>query len=92
MGYTRKFDDGVNDGIRDGVKKVSFVDESDGVNFELNALYEVIRKMPGLNARTLAKQIDKSIPTTERYIKKLRVNNYIQFVGAPKTGGYFPKE
>ena len=32
--------------------------------------------------------INKSNATTERYLKILRENNYIEYVGASKTGGY----
>lgn len=32
--------------------------------------------------------INRSNATTERYLKILRENNYIEYVGANKTGGY----
>lgn len=30
----------------------------------------------------------KSISTIERYLKILKENNLVEFIGAPKTGGY----
>lgn len=82
---------GVNEGVNEGVKKVHFKAESEGVNEELNAIYSVIEKTPGLKAPTIASALGVSLSTAERYIKKLKDAKYIKFVGVPKTGGYFVK-
>ena len=54
-------------------------------------LYEAIKRTPGLKVLSfsLASVIGKGVPTTERYIKKLKEANYISFVGAPRIGGYY---
>lgn len=83
--------DGVNlntDGVNDGVK-LNIDGVNDGVKFELEELYRQIAKHPGKKASELNVQIGKSVPTTERYLKILKDNGYIEFIGAPKTGGYF---
>lgn len=35
--------------------------------------------------------INKSLVTTERYLKILKAQGFIEFRGAPKTGGYYLK-
>ncbi|MCL9980952.1 MAG: putative DNA binding domain-containing protein [Bacteroidia bacterium] len=80
---------GVNEGVNEGVKKVYFKAESEGVNEELNLIYSVIEKTPGLKAPAIAKALGVSLSTAERYIRKLKDAQYIKFVGIPKTGGYF---
>ncbi len=84
-----KPNEGVNKGVNEGVNSISFIDESEGVNSEINALYQAILNNPGLKVPLLAEQINKGVSTTERYIKKLKEYNYITFKGAPKNGGYF---
>lgn len=87
-----KSSEGVNEGVNEGVKRINFEDESEGVNSEINTLYEAIKRTPGLKVPALAEVMGKGVSTTERYIKKLKDANYISFVGAPKTGGYFVNE
>lgn len=52
----------------------------------------VIRKREGLSSPKIAKAIGKSIPTTKRYLAILTKAGKIEFVGAPKTGGYYLKK
>ncbi len=84
--------EGVNEGVNEGVKKRLFFDANEGVNSDMNLLYQAIKKAPGLKVPSLSEQINKSIATTERLIKKLKEQQYILFVGAPKTGGYVLKK
>lgn len=77
-------DEGVNEGVTLNIEGVN-----EGVMAEIEHLYNQIAKHPGKKASELNEQIDKSIATTERYLKILRENGYIEFRGAPKTGGYF---
>lgn len=76
--------EGVNEGVKLNIEGVN-----EGVMAEIDHLYNQIAKHPGKKASELNEQIDKSIATTERYLKILRENGYIEFRGAPKTGGYF---
>lgn len=80
--------EGVNEGVNEGVK-LNFEGVSEGVNKELNILYNEIASTPGRKASELNEKIDKSLATTERYLKVLKEQGYIEFRGAPKTGGYY---
>ena len=62
---------------------------NEGVIDELSLLYHQIEKHPGKKANELNEQINKSIATTERYLKILKEQGFIEFRGAPKTGGYY---
>lgn len=79
--------EGVNEGVNEGVK-LDIEGVNEGVNEELTLLYNQIAKFPGKKANELNEQIDKSLSTTERYLKILKEQGFIEFRGAPKTGGY----
>lgn len=72
--------DGVNDGVNDGVK------------LETAEVIRLILGKEGINAREITKMTSKSKPTIERYLRIARTANLIEFVGAPKTGGYYLTE
>jgi predicted HTH transcriptional regulator len=72
--------EGVNEGVNEGVKS------------EIELLYQQIANNPGKKASELSEQIGKSLATTERYLKTLKDQGYIEFRGAPKTGGYYAKK
>jgi len=79
--------EGVNEGVNEGVK-LNIEGVNEGVNEELTLLYNQIAKFPGKKANELNEQINKSLSTTERYLKVLKEQGFIEFRGAPKTGGY----
>lgn len=88
---TLKNSEGVNEGVSEGVKnklKAVFIDESEGVKNELISIYEIIETTPNLKTKDIATIIDKGLSTTERYLKKLKDEDFIEFVGSSKTGGY----
>ena len=58
-----------------------------GVNLE-ELVFETIQKNPGTNAPAIAAILQKSLRTTQRYLKSLSDANRIAFRGAPKNGGY----
>jgi len=58
------------------------------VKMELIKMIELIKSNNGMRANELAKIMEKGVSTIERYIKLLRTEGYIEFRGAPKTGGY----
>ena len=64
-------------------------DISEGVNEELNILFQAVVNNPGLKAPAIAKIIDKSLSSTERYIRKLKGVGLIEYKGVSKKGGYF---
>lgn len=75
-------DGGVNDSENGGVKR-----KNGGVNLE-ELIFDAIRNNPGINAPTLAEMLQKSLRTTQRYLKSLSDAKRIEFRGAPKNGGY----
>ena len=66
--------------------------KTDKVKAELSTLIQIVKLENGVRANILALRIGKSIATTERYIKLLRASELIEFIGAPKTGGYYLKD
>ena len=61
------------------------------VNENEQNVLNLIKKEEGLNAIEISKRIFKSLRMTKRYLKSLNDKELIEFRGAPKTGGYFPK-
>lgn len=78
-------DGGVNGGVNGGVRS-----KSGGVNLE-ELIYDAIKNNPGANAPTIAEMLQKSLRTTQRYLKTLSDDGRIEFRGAPKNGGYHIK-
>ena len=75
-------DGGVNGGVKGGASS-----KGGGVNLE-ELIFETIQKNPGINAPAIADILQKSLRTTQRYLKSLSDANRIAFRGAPKNGGY----
>lgn len=70
-----KADEGVNEGVNEGVK----------------LLYFLIQSNPNKRSTFFAQELSTSIKNIERWLKELRDDKKIEFIGAPKTGGYFAK-
>ncbi len=79
-----------NNRVNDRVSDSANDRVSDRVN--VNTILQIISKKGGLNTADIAKIINKSIPTVNRYIKQLKDAEKIEFRGAPKTGGYYLKD
>jgi ATP-dependent DNA helicase RecG len=62
---------------------------SGGVNEGINRLLEFIRKNPGKRIVEIAAALNIPSKTIERWLKKLREQEKIVFIGSRKTGGYF---
>lgn len=75
-------DGGVNGGINGGTR-----DRSGGVNLE-ELIFDTIKNNPGINAPSIAEMLQKSLRTTQRYLKSLSDAGRIEFRGASKNGGY----
>lgn len=54
-------------------------------------ILKIIKKNPGSSAPLIANKTGKSLPTIKRYLAELKSQNIIEFIGAPKNGGYFLK-
>jgi ATP-dependent DNA helicase RecG len=78
---------GINGGVNDADDGVN-----DGVKKEVAKLITLIQNKEGINAEQITAAIDKSKRTAERYLKIARTANLIEFIGAPKTGGYYLTE
>lgn len=65
--------------------------ESGGVKNKLDQVLDLLAKAPGLSAPVIARQLDFSLRSTQRYLKQLSLDEQVFFKGAPKTGGYYLK-
>jgi ATP-dependent DNA helicase RecG len=61
---------------------------TDGGKQKLYDLAAVIKGSPGLKTKDLAERLDLSERTMARHLKILQALGVVQFLGAPKTGGY----
>ena len=59
-----------------------------GVNLE-ELIFEYIAQHPGIKAPAIAEGVQKSLRTTQRYLKTLSDSGRIEFRGAPQNGGYY---
>ena len=64
----------------------------EGVSEGVNALIMLISKQPGMRSPAMAEALQTSPQNIERWLKQLKDNQHIEFRGAPKTGGYYPKD
>jgi predicted HTH transcriptional regulator len=62
-----------------------------GVNSLDLLILRIIQATPGLNAPALSIELNKSLRTMQRYLKKLVNAGKIEFIGAAKNGGCFFK-
>ena len=60
----------------------------DRVKENLIKIAEYLVNNPGVNTKQIARKIDKSVPSVNRYIKLLRDLGIIEHIGTPKAGGY----
>lgn len=54
----------------------------------LGGIVEVILNQPGINRLELIKKSGKSKTSIERYLRILKENNFVNYQGSKKTGGY----
>ena len=65
---------------------------SEGLSEGLKILLEVIRQTPGIQAKEISVEHERSIKTVERQIKTLMDKKLIERRGSRKTGGYYVVE
>ena len=56
-----------------------------------NTIFQCIQGNPGIRVGSLAEQLAISRRTVERYLQTLKQAGKIEFRGAPRNGGYYPK-
>ncbi len=78
--------DGISGGVNDGISGGT----NGGIPEGIERLADYIRNTPGRNATEITAALNISQRTVERWIKKLREQGRITFVGPRKTGGYHP--
>ena len=78
----------LNDGGGNGGEKSSNGGENGGGNLE-ELIMELIIQYPGIKAPAIAEKLQKSLRTTQRYLKVLSDDRRIEFRGATKNGGYY---
>ncbi len=66
-------------------------EDNGGIN-EDEKILDLIYKNPGIRTDSISKSLLISKRTVERYIKKLKDTDKIEFIGSKKTGGYFVKQ
>lgn len=76
-----------NEGVNEGVN-INIEGVNEGTKKVLGRILNYISQNPMIKTSEIEVFINKSNATTERYLKTLRENNYIEYVGASKTGGY----
>ena len=79
-------------GVYVGVYVGANVGANVGVNVGVNALFQYIQANPGHRAVEMAASFRVTQRTIERWLKQLREEGRVEFVGSPKTGGYYPKQ
>ena len=75
----KKDNEGVNEGI------------SEGINEGINSLYEFIKNNPSKRVSQIEEKLNTPAKTLERWIKKLKDEDKIEYRGSKKTGGYYVK-
>jgi ATP-dependent DNA helicase RecG len=60
-----------------------------GITEGIDRLTDYIRNTPGKNVTEITAALDIPQRTIERWLKKLREQGRIVFIGPKKTGGYF---
>lgn len=77
-----------NEGISEGINRGISEAANGGANEGINRLWGFIRNNPDKRVVEIAEALDVPPKTLERWIKKLREEGMIVFVGPRKTGGY----
>ena len=62
--------------------------ENEGIKIELTQIYSFIQKNPFAKHADIQQHVNKSDATIERYLKILKENGLIRYIGSKKTGGY----
>ena len=64
---------------------------NEGINEGINSLYVYIQNNPNQRISQIEKSLNIPAKTLERWIKQLKEDDVIQYIGSKKTGGYVAK-
>ncbi|MCL2131164.1 MAG: transcriptional regulator [Lentimicrobiaceae bacterium] len=83
----------INEGVKDGFDPVYEANdrvnlENDRVKNEIIQIYAFIEQNPLVKIATIEEFTKKSDKTVRRYLKILKDNGLIEYIGSDKTGGY----
>ena len=73
--------------IANAMQITFFKNSSEGIN----SLYDFIKNNPSLRVSQLEKKLNIPAKTIEQWIKQLKNQEKIEYIGSKKTGGYFAK-
>ncbi len=62
------------------------------VSDDVKKLYNYIKANPGHKATSISEALDIPLRSTERWIRELKGEDKIEFIGSKRAGGYHPKE
>lgn len=79
--------EGINEGVVEGINE----GVPEGLNSILVPLYLFIKKNPGSRTKQFVAALKKPHKTIERWLKMLKGDNFIEYKGNNRTGGYFIK-
>ena len=75
--------------IHDNFMRNVFYKNKTTLNVGVNEIYAIIKENEPIKATVIAKNFSNVTQRTiERYIKQLKDDGKIEFIGSPKTGGY----
>ena len=57
----------------------------------VNQVSDYVSGMPGCRANAIASALELPLRTVQRYLEQLKKQGRIEFRGAPRNGGYYPK-
>lgn len=67
-------------------------DKLGAVNGAVNQVLCYISELPGCRANAISSALDLPLRTVQRHLEQLKKQDKIEFRGAPRNGGYYPKE
>lgn len=79
--------EGLNEGVDEGI----YEGVLEGLNSILVPLYLYINKNSGSRTKQFVAALKKPHKTIERWLKILKGNNFVEYKGNNRTGGYFIK-
>lgn len=77
---------------KESVKHNYKLSSNDSIQKVYDNIIEYIRKHPGCKVKDVQECINKSVPTTKRYLQSLKEYSIISYKGSLQTGGYYVED
>ena len=78
-------------GFRVTIFKKKLTSRDEGINEGINSLYNYIKSNPSQRVSQIKNSLDVPAKTLERWIKQLKDEGKVEYLGSKKTGGYYVK-